>query len=168
MATIPTIPTTPIAPYFSPRGKKIAIVIGALIGVYIIYRLTKGVAKQSSNLTEVQEAYNELDKLNQNPATTQKITTFQAEQYANIIFTAINGWQTDEVAIGKVFYRLNNNADFLAISKAFGVRKISSGYLNPEPDYRATLTEALTIDLSADEKKRLNNILIKKKIKYRV
>ena len=168
MATIPTTTTTPIAPYFSPRGKKIAIVIGALIGVYIIYKLAKGVVKVKNSMTEVQEAYNELDKLNTNPATTQKITTFQAEQYANIIFTAINGWQTDEVAIGKVFYRLNNNADFLAISKAFGVRKISSGYLNPEPDYRATLTEALTIDLSADEKKTLNNILIKKKIKYRI
>lgn len=166
MATTQNITT--VAPYFSPRGKKIAIVIGALIGVYIIYRLTKKVVKEKGNLTEVQEAYNELDNLNNNPATRQKITSFQAEQYANIIFTAVNGWQTDEVAIGKVFYRLSNNADFLAVSKAFGIRKISSGYLNPEPDYRATLTEALTIDLSADEKKRLNTVLQKRKIKYRI
>jgi len=166
MSTTPNITT--VAPYFSPRGKKIAIIIGALIGVYIIYRITKGVIKEKGNMSEVQEAYNELDKLNQNPVSAQKITTFQAEQYANIIFTAVNGWQTDEIAIAKVFYRLNNNADFLAISKAFGIRKISSGYLNPEPDYRATLTEALTIDLDAEEKKKLNAILIKKKLKYRI
>jgi hypothetical protein len=165
-----TTPTniTSIAPYFSPRGRKIAIVIGAIIGVYIIYKLTKKVVKEKGHLTEVQEAYNELDRLNNNPATTQKMSTFQAEQYANIIFTAVNGWETDESAIYKVFYRLKNNADFLAISKAFGIRKISSGYLNPEPDYRATLTEALTIDLSADEKKKVNDILIKKKIKFRI
>ena len=166
MATTQNITT--IAPYFSPRGKKIAIVIGALIGVYIIYRVVKGVIKEKGSVQEVQEAYNELDKLNQNPVTVQKITNFQAEQYANTIFTAVNGWQTDELAIAKVFWRLTNNADFLALSKAFGIRKISAGYLNPEPDYRATLTQAISIDLDAEERKKLNDILIKKKLKYRV
>jgi Holliday junction resolvasome RuvABC endonuclease subunit len=166
MATPTGTPAT--APYFSSRGKKIAIVLGVLIGGVIVYRLIKGIIKQKDNRDEVQEAYNELDKTNQNPATAQKITKFQAEQYANTIFTAVDGWATDEVAIEKVFYRLSNNADFLAVSKAFGIRLISSGRFNPEPDYKATLTEALHIDMSSDEKKKLNDILIKKKIKYRI
>lgn len=167
MAT--TTPTpTPTAPYFSSRGKKIAIVVGALIGGYILYKLFKGVQAQKGNLSEVQQAYTELDSLNSNPATGQKITKYQAEQMANVIFTAIDGWGTDENAIAKVFSRMSNNADFLAVSKAFGIRKISSGAWNPEPDYKATMTEALHIDLSDSEKEMLNKILIKKKIKYRI
>jgi hypothetical protein len=169
MAT-PTAPigSTPTAPYFSPRGKKIAIVLGVIVGGIVAYRLLKGFKAEKGNRTEVQEAYNELDKLNQSPATAQKITKLQAEQYANVIFTAVDGWATDEQAIASVFWRLSNNADFIAVSKAFGIRTISSGRFNPEPDYKATLTEALHIDMSADEKKVLNNILIKKKIKYRI
>lgn len=159
---------TPTAPYFSSRGKKIAIVVGVLLGGYIAYRLLKGIVKGSDNREEVQNATTELDQYNQSPATAQKITNFQAQQYANTIFTAINGWATDEISIQKVFWRLTNNADFVAISKAFGIRTISAGYLNPEPDYKATLTEALHIDLDSAEKKSLNNILIKKKIKYRI
>jgi hypothetical protein len=165
MAT-PTV--TPTAPYFSSRGKKIAIVIGLVIGGVIIYRLLKDVVKQKDNRDEVQEAYNELDKLNQSPATAQKISKLQAEQYANVIFTAVDGWATDETAVANVFWRLTNDADFVAVSKAFGIRLISSGRFNPEPDYKATLIEALHIDMSTDEKKKLNDILKKKKIKYRV
>jgi alkaline phosphatase len=163
---IPTL--TPTAPYFSSRGKKIAIVLGVLIGGVIVYRLLKGVIKQSDNRSEVQEAYNELDRLNQSPVTAQKLTKLQAEQYANIIFTAVDGWGTDEVAINRVFNRLRNDADYIAVSKAFGIRTISSGRFNPEPDYKATMVEALHIDMDSAEKKVLNDILIKKKIKYRI
>ena len=159
---------TPTAPYFSPRGRKIAIVLGAIIGGYILYRLVKGYQTNKGSFQEVQNAFTELDQLNSNPATGQKITKYQATQMANVIFTAINGWGTDENAIAKVFSRLSNNADFLAVTKAFGRRKISSGAWNPEPDYNATMTEALHIDLSDSEKSMLNKILIKKKIKYRV
>lgn len=152
----------------SGSGKKIAIVIGVIISGYIVYRLVKGIVKQKDNRSEVQQASNELESLNQSPQTAQSITKFEAEQYANTIFTAVDGWATDETAIAKVFYRLKNNADFLAVSKAFGIRTISSGRFNPEPDYKATMTEAIHIDMDADEKKVLNDILIKKKIKFRI
>ena len=160
--------TTPIAPFFSEWGKKIGMVVGLIIAGFIVYRVTKKIIKEKDNREELQAGYNELDKFNQNPSTAQKITNFQAEQYANIIFTAVDGYMTDEDAVGKVFYKLKNNADFLALSKAFGIRKISSGYLNPEPDYKATLTEAITIDFTVAEKKVLNTILSKKKIKFSV
>jgi hypothetical protein len=158
----------PLAPFFSERGKKIAILVGVLIGGYIIYRLVKGVVRASDEREEVQLATNELDQYNQNPASAQKISNFQAQQYANTIFTAVNGWGTDELSIQKVFWRLYNNADFLAVSKAFGNKPISTGYGNIEPNYKATLTEALHIDLDSVEKKKLNDILIKKNIKYRI
>jgi hypothetical protein len=163
MALLSTQPTLP-----SVNRKKVAIAVGVIIAGYIVYRLVKGIVKQKDNRSEVQQASNELEGLNQNPSTAQSITRFEAEQYANTIFTAVDGWATDETAIAKVFYRLKNNADFLAVSKAFGIRTISSGRFNPEPDYKATMTEAIHIDMDGNEKKVLNDILIKKKIKFRI
>ena len=163
MTSLSRIPTLP-----SGSGKKVAIAVGVIIAGYIVYRLVKGIIGQKDNRSEVQQASNELENLNQNPQTSQSISKFQAEQFANTIFTAVDGWATDETAIAKVFYRLKNDADFLAVSKAFGIREISSGRFNPEPNYKATLTEAIHIDMDADEKKVLNDILIKKKIKFRI
>jgi hypothetical protein len=163
MTPFDKIPTLP-----SGSGKKVAIVVGVIIAGYIVYRLAKGIIGQKDNRSEVQQASNELESLNQNPQTAQSITKFQAEQFANTIFTAVDGWATDETAIAKVFYRLKNDADFLAVSKAFGIREISSGRFNPEPDYKATMTEAIHIDMDKDEKKLLNDILFKKKIKNRI
>ena len=154
--------------YFSERGKKTMKLIAIGVGVFLAYKFYKNWKANDGREDEVQQAYNELDLLNQNNATKQKITKYQAEQYANGIYTAVNGYGTDETAIEKIFWRLHNNADFLAVSKAFGIRKISSGYLNPEPDYKGTMTEALHIDLSSYYTTRINNILKKKNIKFRI
>lgn len=154
--------------YFSERGKKIMKLIAIGVGVFLAYKFYQNWKANDGREDEVQEAYNELDTLNQNNATKQKITKYQAEQYANGIYTAVNGYGTDETSIEKIFWRLYNNADFLAVSKAYGIRKISSGYLNPEPDYKGTMTESLHIDLSSYYLTRINNILKKKKIKFRI
>ena len=154
--------------YFSPRGKKIAILIGAVVGAYIVYRIAKSVIKGKGASQEVQEANTELDRLNTNPATAQKITEYQAQQMANSIFYAVNGYGTDEEQIYSVFRRMSNNADFIAVSKAFGIRTISTGRFNPDPDYKATMTQALQHDLSTSEKKKVNEILVKKNIRYKI
>jgi hypothetical protein len=156
------------APFFSSRGKKIVLVIGGIIAGVIILRALKGFTKKQDSREEVREAYNELEQANTNPSTRQKITPFQAQQYANTLFTAMNGYGTDEVAIYAVFYRLSNDADFLAVSKSFGVREVSSGNLNPEPNMKGTMTECLHNELDWFERNKLNDILKKKKIKFRV
>jgi len=156
------------APFFSDRGKKIVLVVGAIVAGIIILRATKGFFKRQDSREEVREAYNELEELNNSPATRQKITPFQAQQYANTLFTAMNGYGTDEVAIYGVFYRLTNDADFLAVSKSFGVREISSGTLNPEPNMKGTMTECLHSELAYEDRKKINDILKKKKIRFRV
>lgn len=152
----------------SQKAKRTLKIIAIGVGVYVIYRLAKGVVAQKPNQSEVQSVYNELEALNQNNQTRQKITEFQAKSYANSIFTAIDGWGTDEEGIKQIFYKLQNNADFLAVSKAYGVREVSSGAWNPEPNFKGTMTSALKSELSADWVKILNGILKKKNITYRL
>ena len=156
------------APFFSDRGQKILLVVGGVIGAIIIIRALKGFTKKQDSREEVREAYNELEEMNESPTTRQKITAFQAQQYANTIFGAMDGYGTDEVAINGVFYRIFNDADFLAVSKSFGIREISSGRFNPEPNMKGTMTQCLHNELDWEERKTVNNILKKKKIRFRI
>lgn len=164
---LPKLPSVG-APFFSDRGKKILLAVGAVIGAIVIIRALKGFTSKQDSREEVREAYNELEEMNESPTTRQKITAFQAQQYANSIFGAMNGYGTDEVAIYGVFYRIFNDADFLAVSKSFGIREVSSGRLNPEPNMKGTMTQCLHNEMSFEERKTLNNILKKKKIRFRV
>jgi hypothetical protein len=155
-------------PFFSNRGKKIVLVIGGIIATVVIFRALKGFIKRQDSREEVREAYNELEEMNSSPTTRQKISSFQAQQYANTLFSAMDGYGTNETAIFGVFYKLFNDADFLAVSKSFGVREISSGYLNPEPNMKGTMTECLHSELAFDDRKKVNDILKAKKIRFRV
>jgi hypothetical protein len=167
MANLGNVATGGQAPFFSQRGFKIVMVVGGLIGAYVLYRALSGFVSGQSGREEVQGASNELDRLNQNSITRQKITNYQAEQIANKIFTAIKGLGTEESAIYGAFYQLKNNADFLAVSKAFGVREVSSGtYL--VKNFKGTMTECLNDDLDWSERKKVNDILKSKKIVYRI
>jgi hypothetical protein len=79
----------------------------------------------------------------------------------------MDGYGTDEEQIYGVFKNIKNDADFAMIQNAYGIREISSGAWNPEPNFKGTLSGALTNELSASEKDVLNNILAQKKITYR-
>lgn len=156
------------APFFSDRGKKILIAVGAVIGAIVILRALRGFTKKQDSREEVREAYNELEDMNQNPTTRQKITAFQAQQYANSIFQAMDGYGTDEWAIIGTFYKIYNDADFLAVSKSFGIREVSSGYLNPEPNTKGTMTQCLHSELDAEWRKKINKVFQTKKIRFRI
>jgi hypothetical protein len=168
MANLGKIATGGQVPFFSQRGFKIIMIGGALIGAYVLYRALSGFVSQQSGRQETQSASDELDRLNQNSATRQKLSNYQAEQLSNKLFTAMNGWQTDESAIYGVMYQLKNNADFLAVSKAFGIRTISSGQFNPTKNHKGTMTQCLNDELDSGERFKVNNILKAKKIKYRI
>lgn len=152
----------------TPMGKK--VLKGALIalGIYVAYRIVKGFMEDSPNREEQQATTTELDALNNNPKTKQKISPSQAMSYANALVVAMDGYGTDEVAIKSTFYKLYNNADYLALSKAFGTRTISSGNWNPEPNFKGTMAAALRSELDWSLVKELNDILKKKGITYRV
>lgn len=154
--------------YFSERGLKIVMLVGGAIGLVVLYKALSGFISNQNGRQEVQGASNELDKLNQNPATRQKLSGYQAEQLANSIFTAMDGYQTNEDAIYVAFRQLKNNADFLAVSKAYGVREVSAGQWSLVRDMKGTLTQCLQDELDSTERKKVNEILKARNIRFRI
>jgi hypothetical protein len=154
-----------------PRIKIGVQVIGLALTGYLIWKLIRKTNQSTAdkpNVSENQQTANELQMLNQNPATKQKISNSQAISMANSIYQAMAGLGTDEDAIISQFYYLRNDADYLALQKAFGTRTIPSGTIVFVSDFRGTLAPALRNELSASDCNKINKILILKKIKYRV
>jgi hypothetical protein len=149
-------------------GLQIAAVIVLGVVVYKIVKKTDQYFDDQSNRDENQSTANELEKLNKNPATRQKITDSQAQGYANSIYASMGGLGTDEQAIKDIFYHLKNDADFLALKKFFGTRTVWSGTPFFVSDIRGTLIPLLRNELSAYWIGLINDILKAKKIKYRV
>ena len=154
--------------YFSERGLKIVMLVGGAIGLVVLYKALSGFVSNQSGRQEVQSASNELDRLNQSPATRQKMSDYQAEQTANSIFTAMDGYGTNLEAIYTAFRQMKNNADFLAVSKAFKTREVSSGQWNPVYNMKGTMTQCLQDELKSSERTKVNEILKARKIRFRI
>ena len=80
----------------------------------------------------------------------------QYKVYAQKLFDAMNGWQTDEDAIYEVFKKMNNIDDILQLQIAF----------SDVEDENETLSEWLHDDLSSSEMKQLNAIIAERSIEY--
>jgi hypothetical protein len=152
----------------SDSGKKVMRLGLLIIAGVVVYYLVKGVVKRIPSREEVQAGSNELDVLNQNSETKQKITKQQAESFANVLQVAMDGYGTDENSIISVFSKLKNNADYLAVSNAYDIREVSSGRFNPEPNYKGTMAGALRSELSSYYTAKINSILRSKKITYSI
>lgn len=134
-----------------PTWAKGVIAVGVLAGVgFIVYKLYKKsqeIKDTKDSKEEVKAVEQELSALNQNPSTKQTLSVSDAKSIANSIFTAMDGYGTDEVAILRQLVKLKNQADWLAVRAEWGVREISSGRGNPEPNFKGTLEAALTSEL---------------------
>lgn len=127
---------------------------------------TSGTDKAQSE--EVDDTKQELDALNQSSSTKQKLTGSEALSIANTIDQAMQGLGTDEQTIKDQFYKLNNNADFLAVQKAWGKRLIKSGSILFVEDIKLTFVPALRNELNSYWVGLINKVLKAKGIKYRV
>ena len=169
----------------------VIVIITAGVGL-LSYRIWKGIKNKQSqqgSLQEDRENNQQLNVLNSNNATKQTISADQAAQMANQLFSAMDGYGTDFKAIFSVFSQMKNDADFLAVSNAYGIREISSGKLNPEPNFTGTMSGALATELGSsisglgwlvpyyglyqiaikdDEPTIINKVLAKNNIKYRI
>lgn len=128
-------------------------VVGAILYVgYKLYKGGKNVVEQQGSREETRAIAQELDKANENQATRQILTKTQASSIANNLFTAMNGLGTDGGAIYKNLIQLKNNADWLAVNNAYGIRTLSSGKGNIfSPDFTGTLTASLTEELGVND-----------------
>jgi hypothetical protein len=85
---------------------------------------------------------------------------------ADSIYEAMDGYGTSFQLIVNEFSKLNNNNDFDALYKAYGIRTVSSGAGNLfVSDYTGDMTGALKKDLSATEIAKINSLLSIKNIK---
>jgi hypothetical protein len=145
----------------------VTVTVGLVGGVYFTVKKIKDSIEDRNRRDESKAVEDELSKLNNNSATKQKLVQSSIESIANIIETSANGMGTDYWAISTQINRLKNDADFLALQKAFGTRTINSGvYL--VPDFKGNLSQVLRDEMSADEVLDLNKLLSKKGIKYRL
>ncbi len=159
-----------------PATRGLITLVGVGVGLYIVYKIYKSVSGTISGEVTPQQAgtredkgwASEADKLNQNPATKATISNAQAQSFAQSVFTCLDGYGTDEEGLNAIFRQLKNDADFAMVSNAYGVREVSSGAWNPEPNYKGTMSGAITSECSASEKDAINKILEGKKITYRV
>lgn len=149
-------------------GKAIIFIGGGAVVVLVGFKIYKGVTnrmKNAGNLHEKKDVKNALDELNDKGIK----PTMQAVQYssaADKIHTAMDGYGTDESTIYDAFAKMVNDADILSLMNAYGIRTVSSGKLNSEPDFKGTLAGAISNELDAAERKVLNDKLAKKGIKY--
>jgi len=157
-----------------PTWAKGVIAVGVLGAVgFIGYKIYKSIesrtgGKPAGDRQEDRGWNKEFDNLNSNASTKATITQAQMLALATKLFTAMDGYGTDEDAIVNVFKQIKNNADFAGVNAAYGVREVSSGRFNPEPNYKGPLSGALTSELSQYWLDLINKHLASKNITYKV
>lgn len=88
---------------------------------------------------------------------------------AKKIFDACDGYGTYENTILDVFKQLRNNADFDALSDAYGVREVSSGTGNIfQSNFKGDLSSTLRDELSSSWIDDINDELSSKGISRRI
>ncbi len=95
------------------------------------------------------------------------LTDLQAEQIANKLQTAFDGYGSDNKAILQLFGQVLNEYDLTNIRKFYGIRKISSGRGNIAPDFTGTLDQTIVEEMSQKEIAAINLLLAKKGIRNR-
>jgi len=150
-----------------PPWGKVGVLAVVVVGiVYVIRTISKNAKKI------VGEQAKEARAVDEEIAKTGTKQTYPASQYyqfANKIQQAAHDWGTDESAIYSVFYKIHTDKDFLLLKKAFAVRPYTGDIL----PYVLTgqdldLQGWLSAEMNKDEIKKVNAILKKNGINYKI
>jgi hypothetical protein len=147
--------------YYKPI---VAIGIGATVS-YFIAQVLKKYTKETKRLeTEKKAVETELSKENKIKPLTYPDSQYQS--FARVIQIAGFDIGTDEAAIYTVFKALKNNADYLALTQAWGkpTRKVYEWGIGRD----MTLQQFLRWEMDDKEIAKINAILKARNIKYRV
>jgi len=153
-----------------PRVRLGVQLVGFGLAVFILYRIITKINEapiKKPYKEEEQATADDLQVLNQNSATKQKITNSQAQAFANKIFACMNGKGTYDADLIAVFHHLHNDADFLAVEKAYGTRTLLSGFFLTT-DFTGTMVASIVSDADSSSIVTINKILAKKGIKRRI
>ena len=146
----------------------IALIItgGGAFALYKLYSYLQARSQQTEQRGEITTTQQKLDaeiKAGRGGG----LTNLQAEQIANKLFTAFDGYGTDNKAILQLFGQILNEFDLLNVRKFYGIRKISSGKGNIAPDFTGTLDQTIVEEMSQKEIAAINLLLAKKGIRNR-
>ena len=144
-------------------------VLVAFYGVKAIKTIINNKNTQGQD-KEVDSAKTDLQKLNKDAKTKQKLSNVSIQTIANAIKDESDGIGLEHNyywAVSTQLNKLQNDADYLALVEAFGVRTINSG-IYFVPDFKGTLSQVIHHALPQGDVDDLNKLLKKKGIKYRL
>jgi len=122
-----------------------------------------------SNISRQKRLAEERAKYNEKPHTPEeekkRLTPAEIRSITRNLVTAMDGGGTYEQVIYDNLRKLNNNFDYQALLKDFGVKTISTGYLMTD---KGNLPTLLRSELDTDEIEIVNAILKSKKIEARI
>ena len=144
---------------FLLKHKK-AIFYGAVAigGIWLISNI-----RRQKRLAEERAKYNEMPHTPEEEK--KRLSPSEIRSITKNLVTAMDGAGTYEQVIYDNLRKLNNNFDYQALLKDFGVKTISTGYLMTE---KGNLPTLLRSELDTDEIEIVNAILKSKKIEARV
>jgi hypothetical protein len=105
-----------------------------------------------------------------NEATTAGKKSYADSQYyawSNRLESTMFDWGTNEDSLYSVFRSLKNNADFIALKEAFGMRTYTGGIVPGFFYGKYSLDQWIEEELNPEEIALVNNILSSKGITYR-
>jgi hypothetical protein len=134
--------------------ERVLLIVGGGVAAFIAYRNLKGllgfVRETGQNIQTGAEL-----QLWQNVGQTPSYQNTQYQIFADTLYTAMDGWGTDEDSVKTVMQAMNNNADVLKLIQVFGIR---DGY---------GLAGWIADDFSAsDKEKYINQVLRVRGITY--
>jgi len=147
------------------------VIAVALLGaggfaVYKLYSYFKERNEQAQQRGEIDSTQKKLDD-EKKAGRGGGITDLQAEQIANKLQTAFEGYGTDNKAIYNLFANIKNEYDLTNVRKFYGIRKISSGKFNIAGDFTGTLDQTIIEEMTSKEIQAINLMLAKKGIRNR-
>lgn len=150
-------------------AKGIIAIAGTATTIFVVWKiynyiqLQMSIGKEKGEIKANEQELKDLEKKGVKPT----LNKTQLADMANQIKTAFDGYGTDKSALGRAFAKVKNEADLLNLKTIFGIRTISSGRLNPEPDKTGTLGEIMASELDAASIFDINMVLAKQGIKNR-
>lgn len=146
----------------------IALIVagGGAFALYKLYSYLKARSEQSEQRGEITATQKKLDD-EKKAGRGGGITDLEAEQIANKLQTAFNGYGTDNKAIYNLFAQIKNDYDLTNVRKFYGIREISSGRGNIAPNFTGTLDQTIIEEMSTKEIQNINLMLAKKGIRNR-
>jgi hypothetical protein len=172
-----------------PQWARGVVIIGGLAVTFIvgntIYKKIKGLSDSLDAKNKLKQLEDDLNtKLKQGQQPTFSSTQFN--NFSDSIQTAFSGcdwstpiipvpttwilnvgWSNSGAVLFNILYQFNNDVDFLALQKAFGVRTITKGWYCGGDYANVTLSQAVNSQLNTQEIYALNKLLTQKGITYR-